>query len=77
MRRLKPIVRTVGDGGVEVRWLTPRNEDVRHIMALHVVHDGQDQWLELSEYNARRILVMMAFFLGVNLPADVTKDIEM
>jgi hypothetical protein len=46
-------------------------------LCISVTHNGQDQGLVMSEYNAWRVFGMLAMLLGVSLPKKIAKAIKM
>lgn len=67
------IKRTDRDGEVAVQ----RSGDLRDTIHVRVVDNGESRWLEMSEWNARRVLVTLAMMLDLPLTKTALKQVKL
>lgn len=67
------IKRTDRDGEVAVQ----RIGDARDTIHIRVVDNGESRWLEMSEWNARRVLVTLAMMLDLPLTKTALKQVKL
>lgn len=70
-RDIEPIERRDCDGTVTVTRLG------RDLLAVAVVHEGEEQRLMMSEFNARRVFGMLSLMLELPLSPKVGKAIKL
>jgi hypothetical protein len=60
------------DGPIEVRRITPGDNII-----VSVTHLNHTQHIELSEYNASRLIVTLAFMIGMPIASAVLKAVKL
>jgi len=66
------LMRAGMDGPVQVRRVSPGDTIV-----LSVTHLNQMQHIELSEHNASRLVVVLAFMIGLPISSKVLKAVKL
>lgn len=49
----------------------------QELLLVKVTHDGQEQTIVMSEYNAARVFGMLALMLGIELPTKLGMAIHL